>query len=67
MNQVEQWFSILQRKRFGIVDFADKRRLAERLDAFVREWNHHAHSFRWSRQSFDKVLAECEKNMAAAA
>ena len=67
MNQVEQWFSILQRKRFGIVDFADRRHLAERLDAFVREWNRHAHSFRWSRKSFDKVLAECEKNMAAVA
>ena len=66
MNQVEQWFSILQRKRLGIVNFADKRELAERLDAFVREWNSHAHGFRWSRKSFDKVLAECEKNMAAA-
>ena len=45
MNQVEPWFSILQRKRFGIVDFADKKHLAERLEAFVREWNRHAHSF----------------------
>jgi len=67
MNQVEQWFSILQRKRLGIVNFADKKELAERLDAFVREWNSHAHAFRWSRKSFDKILAECEKNMAAAA
>jgi hypothetical protein len=39
MNQVEQWFSILQRKRLGIVNFADKQELAERLDAFVKEWN----------------------------
>jgi transposase len=67
MNQVEQWFSILQRKRFGIANFADKQDLAERLDAFVREWNTHAHAFRWSRKSFDKVLAKCEKNMSAAA
>jgi transposase len=66
MNQVEQWFSILQRKRFGIINFADKQDLAERLDAFVKEWNSHAHAFRWSRKSFDKVLAECEKNIAAA-
>jgi len=65
MNQVEQWFSILQRKRLGIVNFADKKELADRLDAFVREWNSHAHAFRWSRKSFDKVLAECEKNIAA--
>ena len=67
MNQVEQWFSILQRKRFGVANFADKKELAERLDAFVGEWNTHAHAFRWSRKSFDKVLAECEKNMGAAA
>jgi len=67
MNQVEQWFSILQRKRLGIINFADKQELAQRLDAFVREWNAHAHAFRWSRNSFDKVLAACEKNMAAAA
>jgi len=43
MNQVEQWFSILQRKRLGTVNFADKKELAERLDAFVPEWNSHAH------------------------
>ena len=67
MNQVEQWFSILQRKRFGISNFADKADLAERLDAFVREWNTNAHAFKWSRKSFDKVLAKCEMNMAATA
>jgi transposase len=67
MNQVEQWFSILQRKRLGIVNFADKKELAERLDAFVQQWNGHAHGFRWSRKSFAKVLASCEKNLPAAA
>ncbi len=39
MNQVEQWFSILQRKRLRIADFADKQVLAERLKAFIGEWN----------------------------
>jgi transposase len=67
MNQVEQWFSILQRKRLSVANFADKRQLAERLDAFVQQWNSHAHAFRWSRNSFDKVLAECDKNLEAAA
>ena len=66
MNQVEQWFSILQRKRLGIINFADKKALTQRIDAFVCEWNSHAHAFRWSSKSFDKVLAECEKNMTAA-
>src|SRR5919202_3405877 len=35
MNQVEQWFSILQRKRLAIVAFASKAELAERLKAFI--------------------------------
>ncbi len=39
MNQVEQWFSILQRKRLRIANFADKEVLAERLQAFIAEWN----------------------------
>ena len=67
MNQIEQWFSILQRKRFGVVNFADKQHLAERLDRFVEEWNQRCHVFRWSRKSFDKVLAACETNMASLA
>lgn len=60
MNQVEQWFSILQRKRLAIADFQDKAQLAERLHAFVAEWNEHAHPFEWSRKSVAKILAKCE-------
>ena len=61
MNQVEQWFSILQRKRLRIADFADLTALAERLHAFVAEWNEHAHPFNWSSQSVAKVMATCEE------
>ena len=61
MNQVEQWFGILQRKRLRIADFAGKERLAERLLAFVREWNEKAHRFNWTAESFEKVLAQCER------
>jgi len=60
MNQVEQWFSILQRKRLRISDFSDLDRLAERLMAFVAEWNTHAHPFNWSTKSAAKVMAKCE-------
>lgn len=60
MNQVEQWFGVLQRKRLGIADFADKAALAERLHAFIAEWNQVAHPFQWTPQSFDKVLAKCQ-------
>jgi transposase len=61
MNQVEQWFGILQRKRLRIADFASKEHLAERLMAFVREWNEKAHRFNWTAESFEKVLAQCER------
>jgi hypothetical protein len=67
MNQVEQWFSILQRKRLRIADFADKKHLTQRLMAFVVEWNEHAHPFQWSTKSVAKVMAKCENPMANAA
>ena len=60
MNQVEQWFSILQRKRLAIADFANKTHLAQRLHAFVEEWNEHAHPFNWTRKSVTKIMAKCE-------
>lgn len=65
MNQVEQWFGILQRKRLAIADFADKAALAERLAAFIREWNEHAHPFNWSTKSVAKVMAKCQLSAAA--
>lgn len=61
MNQIEQWFSILQRKRFTIADFESIAHLAERLEAFVAEWNEKAHPFNWSSASATKVLAKCER------
>jgi transposase len=67
MNQVEQWFSILQRKRLRIADFANKAHLAERLLAFVAEWNAHAHPFQWSTKSVAKVMAKCEIALPKAA
>jgi transposase len=67
MNQVEQWFSILQRKRLRIADCADKTPLAQRLMAFVAEWNEQAHPFQWSTKSVAKVMAKCESPVAKAA
>src|SRR6266568_6755588 len=60
MNQVEQWFSILQRKRLRILDFADRDQLADRLMSFVTEWNAQAHPFNWSTKSVAKVMAKCD-------
>lgn len=59
LNQVEQWFSILQRKALHAPNFADKARLAEHLHAFVAHWNRFAHPFNWTTQSVAKVMARC--------
>ena len=65
INQVEQWFGILGRKRLRIPDVADKAALAERLMAFVAYWNQHAHPFNWATKSAAKVMAKCRLNEAA--
>jgi transposase len=67
MNQVEQWFSILQRKRLTAPNFADLDVLEERVLAFIGEWNLHAHPFNWTLKSFDKVIAKIDAAVAAAA
>jgi len=58
MNQVEQWFSIIQRKRLRVADFDDLADLEQSILAFITEWNEQAHPFAWKRSSFDKVLAK---------
>lgn len=65
LNQVEQWFSILQRKRLGIPNFPDLAVLEERILAFIAEWNLHAHPFNWTDKSFAKILAKVEATLAA--
>jgi hypothetical protein len=60
MNQIEQWWSRVQRKRLQISDFSDLHCLIERLMAFVAEWNTRAHPFNWPTKSAAKVIAKCE-------
>lgn len=56
MNQVEQWFSILQRKRLRAPNFADLADLEAKILEFIDEWNEIAHPFDWTAKSFEKVL-----------
>jgi hypothetical protein len=56
MTQIEQWFSILQGKRWRISDFSDLDHLAQRTMAFVLEWNAQAHPFNWSSKSAARVM-----------
>ncbi len=49
LNQIEIWFSILQRRVIRYGDFVDVNDLARKLVAFVRRWNRReAHPFRWT-------------------
>jgi len=60
MNQVEQWFSILRRKRLRTANFDHLADLAAKIAQFIDQWNATAHPFRWTASSFDKVLAQAE-------
>lgn len=67
MNQVEQWFSILQRKRLKAPNFADLEDLELKITAFIEEWNEAAHPFRWTTESFSKILNKIDSTIKAAA
>ena len=65
MNPVEQWFSILRRKRLRSPNFADLAALQRAILHFIDEWNEIAHPFRWTAASFEKVLATVEATLAS--
>jgi hypothetical protein len=67
MNQVEQWFSILQRKRMVASNFADLDALSLHVRAFIYEWNQTAEPFEWTHESFKKTLAKCDEPQRLAA
>jgi hypothetical protein len=65
MNQVEQWFGILQRKRLRHPNFAHLAALTAAILRFISEWNAVAHPFHWTAQSFDTILAKAEAALPA--
>jgi hypothetical protein len=64
MNQVEQWCSILRRKRLRCPNFADVSELTARIEQFIAEWNETAEPFQWTAASFEKILAKAEADLA---
>lgn len=66
INQVEQWFSILARKRFGIVNFKNLEELAERIAVFISEWNEKAHGFKWTKEKGAKLIERFEQKIGRA-
>jgi transposase len=67
MNQIEQWFSILRRKRLAAPNFDDVAALEQAVLSFIAEWNEFAHPFKWTKKSFEKVLAKVDAAIATAA
>jgi transposase len=67
MNQVEQWFSILQRKRLRAPNFVDLADLETKTLAYIEEWNEIAHPFEWTTKSFDNVLQSADVTVKLAA
>ena len=65
-NPVEQWFSILRRKRLRDPNFADVPALARAVRQFIRERNEIAHPFNWTVRSFEKMLAKAAAFLQAA-
>jgi transposase len=57
MNQVEQWFSIIQRQRWSIADNASKDPRCAKIEPLIQEWNQHAPPLNWSAKSVAKVMA----------
>lgn len=49
MNQIEIWFSILQRRVLKYGSFDTPERLKNAVESFIRHWNRHErHPFRWT-------------------
>lgn len=65
MNQVEQWFSILQRQRMAAPNFADLADLKMKVLAFIAEWNQRARPFSWAKNSFEKILGKVDAALRA--
>lgn len=55
MNQVEQWFGVLNRKRLSIPHFESKDDLRDKLYSFIEQWNETAHAFKWDKKTKHKL------------
>ena len=66
MNQIEQWFSVLQRKRLRISEFPSKSHLAAAIALFIKQHHEASHPFKWTRKSAAKVISWAERKVAQA-
>ncbi len=67
MNQIEQWFGILKKKRLTIAHFQSKTDLRDKLYLFIDQWNEHAHAFKWNektRTKLNMIVKKTEERLA---
>lgn len=65
LNQVEQWFGIIQRKLLRLANYASCAHLAEAIQQFIERWNERAHPFNWRTTSLTRVMAAATLQPAA--
>jgi transposase len=65
MNQVEQWFGVLQRKCLKTDDFESLPDLCTHILGYIERHNRFAHPYKWSPSSFALILSKCDPPLAA--
>ncbi len=65
LNQVEQWFGIIQRKLLRLANYATCEHLADAIEGFIAHWNERAHPFNWKTSSLTRVMAAVDLQTAA--
>jgi transposase len=58
INQVEQWFGTLQRKRLKVSNFSSLKELEIKILEFISQYNQYAHPYKWTKNSGKKILAK---------
>lgn len=67
MNQIEQWFGTLQRKRFGISNFDSLDDLDQKVHQFIDHYNTYAQPYNWTSKSVARVMAWVDRGIPTAA
>lgn len=65
LNQVEQWFSVLQREVLRHPNFASRADLALAIGEYIADHNTRAHPYNWTAKSFDHYRAKPADAVAA--
>ena len=62
LNQVEQWFGIIQRKLLRLANYPSCDELAAAILQYIARWNARAHPFNWTSASLTRVMAPPQSN-----